>query len=163
MFKKILVPTDGSTLSEMAITKAIAFAKSINAQVYGFHASREYAVPVHGVDIYSAEEFREFSDRQARNYLAGIETKAKEAGVPCTTGFTVSFTPYSAIIDAAKDQNCDLIFMASHGRRGLSGLLLGSETQKVLTHCHIPVLVYRDEHTELSFREAMEEMNDFRT
>jgi nucleotide-binding universal stress UspA family protein len=163
MFKKILIPTDGSTLSELAITKAIAFAKSINATVHGFHASREYAVPVHGVDIYSAAEFREFSDRQARNYLAGIEAKAKEAGVPCKTGFTVSFTPYSVIIDAAKEHNCDLIFMASHGRRGLSGLLLGSETQKVLTHCNIPVLVYRDEHTQRSFREALEDMNDFRT
>jgi nucleotide-binding universal stress UspA family protein len=163
MFKKILVPTDGSTLSELAITKAIAFAKSINAAVYGFHASREYAMPVHGIDVYSAAEFREFSDKEARNYLAGIEAKAKDAGVPCTTGFTVSFTPYSAIIDAAKEHDCDLIFMASHGRRGLSGLLLGSETQKVLTHCNIPVLVYRDEHTARGLREALEEMNDFRS
>jgi nucleotide-binding universal stress UspA family protein len=163
MFKKILVPTDGSTLSDLAVTKAIAFAKSINAALYGFHASRDYAMPVHGVDLYSAEQFREFSDQEARSYLASIEAKAKEAGVPCATGFTVSFTPYRAIIDTATEQGCDLIFMASHGRRGLSGLLLGSETQKVLTHCNVPVLVFRDENTERSFRQALDEMNDFRT
>ena len=145
MFKKILVPSDGSTLSDLAITKAIAFAKSINATLHGFHASPEYALPIHGVDLSSAEKFREFADKEARIYLAGIEAKAKEAGVPCTTGFTVNFSPYRAIIDAAKVENCDLIFMASHGRRGLSGLLLGSETQKVLTHCNIPVLVFRNE------------------
>lgn len=163
MFKKILVPTDGSTLSDLAMAKAITFAKSINAAVYGFHAAPDYAIPVHGVDVYSSARFRDVADNEARNYLAGIEAKAKEAGVPCTTGFSVSVFPYRAIIDAAKEQNCDLIFMASHGRRGLSGLLLGSETQKVLTHCNIPVLVFRDENTELSFRKAMEERNDFRT
>ena len=164
MFKKILVPTDGSTLSDLAITKAIAFAKSINAVVYGFHAAPDYAMTIHGVDLHSSEKFRDLADDEARNYLAGIEAKAKEAGISCTTGFAVSASPYRAIIDAAKEQDCDLIFMASHGRRGLAGLLLGSETQKVLTHCHIPVLVFRDKSTERSIREAMEaEMNDFRT
>ena len=163
MFKKILVPTDGSTLSDLAVTQAIAFAKSINAAVYGLHASRDYAMPLHGVDMYSAEQFRDFSDQEVRNFLARIEAKAKEAGVPCTTGFTVSFSPYRAIIDAAKEQGCDLIFMASHGRRGLSGLLLGSETQKVLTHCNTPVLVFRDENTERSLRQTLEEINDFRS
>jgi nucleotide-binding universal stress UspA family protein len=163
MFKKILVPTDGSTLSDLAISKAIDFAKSINATVYGFHAAPDYAMPIHGVDVYSSSKFRDIADKEARNYLAGIEAKAKQAGVPCSTGFTVSLSPFRAIIDAAKEQNCDLIFMASHGRRGLAGLLLGSETQKVLTHCNIPVLIYRDEHTEHRWRQAMEEMNDFRT
>ena len=67
------------------------------------------------------------------------------------------------LIDAAKEQGCDLIFMASHCRRGMSGLLLGSETLKVLTHCNIPVLVFRDEISERSFRQALEETNDFRT
>ncbi len=163
MFKKILVPTDGSVLSNAAITEAIAFAKSINAAVHGFHAAPDYAVPIHGVDIYSAAKFRDLADKEAHNFLAGIEAKAKEAGVTCTTGFNVNVSPYRAIIDAAKEQDCDLIFMASHGRRGLSGLLLGSETQKVLTHCNIPVLVFRDENTEHSLRKAMEEINDFRT
>jgi nucleotide-binding universal stress UspA family protein len=163
MFKKILVPTDGSTLSDLAISNAISLAKSINAAVYGFHAAPEYAMPIHGIDVYSSPKFRDIADQEARNYLAGIEAKAKEAGVPCTTGFTVSISPYRAIIDAAKEQNCDLIFMASHGRRGLAGLLLGSETQKVLTHSHIPVLVFRDKYTDHGFREAMEQMSDFRT
>ena len=80
MFKKILVPTDGSTLSNLAITKAIAFAKSINAVVYGFHAAPDYAMTIHGVDLHSSEKFRGLADEEARNYLAGIEAKAKEAG-----------------------------------------------------------------------------------
>ena len=163
MFKKILVPTDGSTLSDLAVTKAIAFAKSINAAVYGFHASRDYAMPVHGVDIYSAEQFREFSEQEARHSCASIAGESVHAGVCRRTGCTVSFRHYRAIIDAANEQGCDLIFMASHGRRGLSGLLLGSETQKVLTHCNIPVLVFRDENSERRFRQALEETNDFRT
>ena len=163
MFKKILVPTDGSTLSDLVISKAIDFAKSINATIYGFHAAPDYAMPVHGVEVYSSAKYRDMAETEARNYLTEIESKAKEAGVLCTTGFTVSASPYLAIIDAAKEHNCDLIFMASHGRRGLAGLLLGSETQKVLTHCNIPVLVYRDEHSEHRWRKALEEMNDFRT
>jgi nucleotide-binding universal stress UspA family protein len=163
MFKKILVPTDGSVLSGVAVDKAIAFAKSINAAIYGFHALPDYAVPVHGVDVYSASKFRDFAEKDARGFLTEIEAKAKDGGVRCTTGFSVNFSPYRAIVDAAKEQDCDLIFMASHGRRGLSGLLLGSETQKVLTHCNIPVLVFRDESTERGLREAMDEMNDFRT
>lgn len=163
MFKKILVPTDGSRLSDFAIARAITFAKSINTAVYGFHAAPDYTIPIHGVDVYSDAKFQGFADKEARNYLAGIEAKAKEAGVPCTTGFTVSVYPHRAIIDAAKEQNCDLIFMASHGRRGLSVLLLGRETQKVLTHCKVRVLVFRDEFTERSFREAMEGRHEFRT
>jgi nucleotide-binding universal stress UspA family protein len=163
MFKKMLVPTDGSTLSELAIAKAIEFAKSLNAEVYGFHVAPDYALQIHGVDVSSSSRFREFADNEARNYLAVVQAKAKEAGVHCTTDFEVNSSPYRAIIDTAKKQNCDVIFMASHGRRGLSGLLLGSETQKVLTHCSIPVLVFRDESTHHSFREAMEQENDFRT
>lgn len=163
MFKKILVPTDGSTLSDLASTKAIAFAKLINAAVHGFHAAPDYT-PTYGVELYSSEQFRGFADDEARNYLTAIEAKAKDAGISCTTGFSVTASPYRAIINAATEQGCDLIFMASHGRRGLAGLLLGSETQKVLTHCHIPVLVFRDQSTERSIGDAMEaEANSFRT
>lgn len=97
MFKKILVPTDGSRLSDFAIAKAITFAKSINAAVYGFHAAPDYTIPIHGVDVYSDAKFQGFADKEARNYLAGIEAKANEAGVPCTTGFTVSVYPHRAI------------------------------------------------------------------
>ena len=163
MFKKILVPTDGSKLSDFAIGQAVSFAKSINAAVYGFHAVPDYT-PTYGVELYSSEQFRGFADDEARKYLYVIESKAKEAGISCTTGFSVTASPYRAIINAATEQGCDLIFMASHGRRGLAGLLLGSETQKVLTHCHIPVLVFRDQSTERSIGEAMEaEVNSFRT
>ena len=163
MFKKILVPSDGSELSDLAIGQAVSFAKSINAAVYGFHAAPDYT-PIYGVELYSSEKFRGLADDEACKYLAVIESKAKEAGVSCTTGFSVTGSPYRAIINAATEQGCDLIFMASHGRRGLAGLLLGSETQKVLTHCRIPVLVFRDKSTERSIGEAMEaEGNSFRT
>jgi nucleotide-binding universal stress UspA family protein len=163
MFKKILVPTDGSTLSQLAIDHAIKFAKVINASIFGFHAAPEYATAIHGVDVYSSEKFREFAEKEARDYLAGMEKKAKDAGVPCKTEVSVNVSPYRAIIEAAKEHNCDLIFMASHGRRGLSGFLLGSETRKVLTHCDVPVLVYRDAISKAGLREALEELDDFRT
>ena len=89
------------------------------------------------------EKFAEIADRQAQEILANASAVAKEAGVPSANTDSVSDLPYQAIIDAANNAGCDLIFMASHGRRGFSGLLLGSETQKVLTHSTIPVLVYR--------------------
>jgi nucleotide-binding universal stress UspA family protein len=158
MFKRILVATDGSKLSETAISKAVEFAKAVNASVYGFHASYEFAAAVHGVDV-SSHDFREVADREARKYLASIEAKAREADVHCDTGFEVNNSPYRAIIKAADDQRCDLIFMASHGRRGVSAWLLGSETQKVLTHSKIPVLVYRDSETH---SDALESVNAFR-
>jgi nucleotide-binding universal stress UspA family protein len=84
------------------------------------------------------------TEAEARTFLGVIEEKAKAAGVRCETFHTIDSSPYRAIIAAAEKHGCDLVFMASHGRRGLSALLLGSETQKVLTHSKIPVLVYRE-------------------
>ena len=83
------------------------------------------------------------ADQQAAEYVGEVEQWCKEAGVACASTTSTSDVPYEAIIDAAEKSGCDLIFMASHGRRGISGLLLGSETNKVLTHSKIPVLVYR--------------------
>jgi nucleotide-binding universal stress UspA family protein len=95
------------------------------------------------IDPTTPEKFAEMADKQAQEILAAAQKQATAAGVSCAVAAATSDMPYEAIINAATSNGCDLIFMASHGRRGLSGLLLGSETQKVLTHSKVPVLVYR--------------------
>ena len=147
MFKHILVPTDGSQLSLETVKRAVTFAREAGAKITFFFAKPDYPVAFYGegalIDPTTPEKFAEVADRQAQEILANASAVAKEAGVPSANTDSVSDLPYQAIIDAANNAGCDLIFMASHGRRGFSGLLLGSETQKVLTHSTIPVLVYR--------------------
>ncbi|MDP3514094.1 MAG: universal stress protein [Sulfuritalea sp.] len=147
MFKHILVPSDGSQLSSDTATRAIAFAKETGAKVTFFFAKPDYPVAFYGegalIDPTTPDKFAEMAEQQAKEILAGHEAAAKAEGVSCASISSVSDIPYEAIIAAAEDAGADLIFMASHGRRGISGLLLGSETQKVLTHSKIPVLVYR--------------------
>ncbi|MCF8149821.1 MAG: universal stress protein [Burkholderiaceae bacterium] len=147
MFKHILVPTDGSQLSAETVKRAIAFAKETGAKVTFFFAKPDYPVAFYGegalIDPTTPDKFAEMADQQAKEILGTHEAAAKAAGVASDTISSVSDIPYEAIIAAAEESGADLIFMASHGRRGLSGLLLGSETQKVLTHSKIPVLVYR--------------------
>lgn len=147
MFKHILVPSDGSQLSSDTVARAISFAKESGAKVTFFFAKPDYPVAFYGegalIDPTTPEKFGEMADQQAREILAGHEAAARAEGVPCASLSSVSDVPYEAIIAAAEEAGADLIFMASHGRRGFSGLLLGSETQKVLTHSKIPVLVYR--------------------
>ncbi len=147
MFKHILVPTDGSELSAEAVKRAVAFAKEAGARITFFFAKPDYPVAFYGegalIDPTTPEKFAEMADKQATDVLAACKAAAAEAGVPCDSISQTSDIPYEAIIDAASSAGCDLIFMASHGRRGISGLLLGSETQKVLTHSKVPVLVFR--------------------
>jgi nucleotide-binding universal stress UspA family protein len=147
MFKCILIPTDGSELSRMAANAGIKFAKEIKAKVVAFYATEKYPIFIFGevvpTDVVSPKDFRQQADNRAKDLLAYVEAAAKNAGVECSTEFIESAQPYEAIIKVAKSNGCDLIFMASHGRRGLSALLLGSETNKVLTHSKVPVLVYR--------------------
>ncbi|MBI5921601.1 MAG: universal stress protein [Betaproteobacteria bacterium] len=147
MFKHILVPTDGSALSNDAIKRAIAFAKEANAKITFFYAKPDYPVAFYGegalIDPSTPEKFAQMADKQAQEILAAAAEEANAAGVGNASISSVSDVPYEAIIEAANTAACDLIFMASHGRRGFSGLLLGSETQKVLTHSKVPVLVYR--------------------
>jgi nucleotide-binding universal stress UspA family protein len=147
MFKHILVPTDGSRLSVKTVKQAVKLAKSLGARVTGFYATPEYDSTYYS-DGYilrapSAKAHAEATEKQARKCLSTIEVEAGVEKVPCEIMHVVSDSPYEAIIDAAKKKKCDLIFMASHGRRGLSGLVLGSETHKVLIHSKIPVLVCR--------------------
>ncbi len=147
MFKHILVPTDGSPLSSDTVKRAIAFARETGARVTFFFAKPDYPVAFYGegalIDPTTPDKFAEMADKQALEILAAHEASAKAEGVASASLSSVSDIPYEAIIAAAETSGADLIFMASHGRRGISGLLLGSETQKVLTHSKIPVLVYR--------------------
>jgi nucleotide-binding universal stress UspA family protein len=147
MFKHILVPTDGSPLSSDTVKRAITFAKETSAKITFFFAKPDYPVAFYGegalIDPTTPDKFAEMAEQQAREILASHESAAKAEGVACDSMSSVSDIPYEAIIAAAETAGADLIFMASHGRRGFSGLLLGSETQKVLTHSKIPVLVYR--------------------
>jgi nucleotide-binding universal stress UspA family protein len=148
MFKHILLPTDGSKLSEAAIQQGIRFAKSIGAQVTGL-----CVMPLQQTFFYETEipgdlvlELATQPSRElAETYLTAIEKGAKEAGVACDVVYEKNDNPYEAIIRVAEQKGCDLIMMASHGRRGVGALLIGSETQKVLTHSKIPVLVHRME------------------
>lgn len=147
MFKHILVPTDGSELSLQTARRAVTFAREAGARVTAFFAKPEYPVAYFGegalIDPTTPEQFAQLSDAQARQFLGEVQTMCSEAGVSCDTASEISDVPYEAIIAAAEKAGCDLIFMASHGRRGFAGFLLGSETNKVLTHSKIPVLVYR--------------------
>lgn len=147
MFKHILVPTDGSELSSGAVNRVITFAREAGARITFFFAKPHYPVAFYGegalIDPTTPAQFAEMADRQATEILSQCDALAKSAGVEANSHSIVSDVPYEAIIETANRCGCDLIFMASHGRRGLSGLLLGSETQKVLTHSKIPVLVYR--------------------
>jgi nucleotide-binding universal stress UspA family protein len=147
MFKHILVPSDGSQLSSDTVSRAIAFARETGAKLTFFFAKPDFPVAFYGegalIDPTTPDKFAEMADQQAQEILAKHQAAATAAGVESTGVSAVSDIPYEAIIAAAEDAGADLIFMASHGRRGISGLLLGSETQKVLTHSKIPVLVYR--------------------
>ena len=145
MFRHILLPTDGSPMSEAAMRKGIHLAQTINARVTGVCVVLEMGH--FGFDSDIGVEFKKevaaAIQSEVRKALHAIETAAAGAGVPCETVQKKSDQTYQAIIQTAKERQCDLIVMASHGRKGLEGLLLGSETQKVLTHSRIPVLVVR--------------------
>ncbi|MDR2188390.1 MAG: universal stress protein [Azonexus sp.] len=147
MFKHILVPTDGSELSQAAARRAVIFAKESGARVTAFFAKPEYPIAYFGegalIDPTTPEKFADMAAQQANEYLGAIKALCAENGVECNIATATSDVPYEAIIEAANQSGCDLIFMASHGRRGISGFLLGSETNKVLTHSKVPVLVYR--------------------
>lgn len=145
MFKHLLVPTDGSTLSEAAIQMTVTLAAENRAKVTGLHVTPEFHVLAYGTEMIADNEDRiiQAARQRADDYLEVIKKAAAQAGVECDTVATSRAHPYEAIISVAAQQNCDLIVMASHGRSGMRAFLLGSETQKVLTHSQIPVLVVR--------------------
>ncbi|MEG0821044.1 MAG: universal stress protein [Burkholderiaceae bacterium] len=144
MFKRILVPTDGSELSIKAIEGAIALAKPLGATIVALTVSEPYSYS--NLSEYRPESIDDYDLRMKRvadERLEQVTAATGAAGVPVEAVQVKSFSPFEAIIAAASERQCDVIFMASHGRKGLAAVLLGSETQKVLTHSAIPVMVYR--------------------
>lgn len=147
MFKHILIPTDGSDLSKKAIKQGIAFAKKIKARITTLHVVPEFRVIADesfvSLTPAAKRRFEEESRQKAEKMLGAVVKQAKAQGVRCTAVAEANDLPYQQIIATAKSKKCDLIMMASHGRRGIASVLLGSETAKVLTHSTIPVLVVR--------------------
>ena len=145
MFKKILLPTDGSELSERAVLAGVSFAKELGAEVVGLTVLPEFHVFTYKTEMIedTEDEFKTAAQQQATRNLSFISDASRSANVPCVTVQDSSDNPWEVILRVSKERQCDLIVMASHGRSGMSGLLLGSETQKVLMRTEIPVLVYR--------------------
>jgi nucleotide-binding universal stress UspA family protein len=141
MYQHILLPTDGSELSETAIKSGVQLAKALGARVSGVHVIVESHVA--GGLGESIVPLRELAKQAATDYLRVISEAAARAGVSHECFSVTGDAVWEEILQAAKTRQCDLIFMASHGRRGLAGLLLGSQTVHVLTHSKIPVLVCR--------------------
>lgn len=144
MFKRILVPTDGSDITQKAVDAAVALAKSVGAQLYTISVKEPFPYSaISEMQPTPPQEFFDAQERIASKRVAEVVAAAKAAGLECKAHTIEALHPWEAIIDHAKQQECDLLVMASHGRRGVTALLLGSETQKVLTHSTVPVLVVR--------------------
>jgi len=148
MFKKILIPTDGSALSAQSANAGITFARSISAEIVALYVTQPYAATM-GYDGMSAayaftdEDYEKANAEQAQKHLKAVVDRADTAGVPSSAHAVSNFNIADGIVQAAIDYHCDMIFMGSHGRSGFSRLLLGSVTTKVLALTHNPVLVYR--------------------
>ena len=145
MYKHILLPTDGSDLSKRAVKHGIALAKAVGAKVTGLTVMPPFHVFAIDTEMLTdtSKSYETRIKKVAAKYLAPVKDAAGQAEVECEILEVENEHPYRAIIDAAKNRGCDAIVMASHGRRGLSAVVLGSETVKVLTHSSIPVVVYR--------------------
>jgi nucleotide-binding universal stress UspA family protein len=144
MYRRILIATDGSRLSRKAAEEGIALARSLDASVVGFHARMPVTLPYKplvALPRKTSERMEKPGIAAARRYLATIETLAQQAGVAFKGVDVVGPYPADSIVKVAKKEKCDLIVMASRGRRGLARLVLGSETNHVLVHSRIPVLV----------------------
>ena len=145
MYRHILIPTDGSELAEHGVTNGLALAKSLGAKVTVIIVEESFSV----LELAEPGAFQELAKlteqikKHAASVLDRVANAAKQAGVSCDTIQVADAQPHQAIIATAADRGCDLIVMTSHGRSGLSALVLGSVTNKVLTHTKTPVLVYR--------------------
>lgn len=147
MFKTILVPTDGSPLADKAINAAIEFAQTSGGKIIGLSVAEPYPYTpmTDGSVAVDANTYEDKMREMAQLHVQKIANAAQAANVPCETCVRQSFRPYEEIVSVATSNKCDIIFMASHGRTGLSKLFVGSETQKVLAHTSIPVLVFRQD------------------
>ena len=148
MFKHILVSTGGSKLSGKAVRTAVRLAGATRARVTGVYVVPPYLPPMYGEGMMyapamSPAKYRDSVKRAGQKALAAVEIEAQTSGVAYGGALLTAQNPWEGIVRTAKAKKCDLVVMASHGRRGLAGLLLGSETTKVLTHSKVPVLVCR--------------------
>lgn len=158
MYKRILIPTDGSPLSESTAMEGIQFAQQIAADVMGVFVAPEYQHSIHDDNPPShrptSEGYSLSMQKSGEVYLAVLRRAAEKAGVTYSGITKTSDHTAQTIVDTAEEYQCDLIFMGSHGRSGLGKLLLGSVTSKVLALCDIPVFVYRLKHSEQAGRPA---------
>jgi nucleotide-binding universal stress UspA family protein len=147
MYQHLLVPTDGSKLSDKAVKHAISLAGALQARITAFYVAPPYPVPYYPegvvVETMSNKDYQKAVAEQATRILSRVEKLAAAQQIACASGHVIADAPWEAILAAARKYRCDAIVMASHGRRGLAGLILGSETQKVLTHSKLPVVVVR--------------------
>lgn len=147
MFKHILIPTDGSAVADKAVRAGLAMAARLGAKVTGYSSVQPIQTQFYGDGyVFEASMVKRFEREAvaaAERRLEKVSARAKAAGVPFSMLVTTSVTAYEGIVEAARKRKCDAIFMASHGRTGIAGMVLGSVTHKVLTHTKLPVLVYR--------------------
>ena len=150
MFKHLLIPTDGTKLSEAAVRAGVLLAREQGAKVTSLYVMPDYRAIIYGADAlltYNSAEFERSANSDADAALQFVDQIARPEGVPCNFVRVTHASVYQAIVKQAQELQCDLICMASHGRKGIGGILLGSETQRVLTHSHVPVLVHRPAST----------------
>ena len=144
MFKRILVPTDGSDITKKAVDTTIGLAKALNARLYTISVKEPFPYSaISEMQPTPPQEFFDAQERIASKRVQAVREACEAASVPCEAHTIEALHPWEAIIEHAQRMECDLLVMASHGRRGVSALLLGSETQKVLTHTKVPVLIVR--------------------
>jgi nucleotide-binding universal stress UspA family protein len=145
MYKHILVPTDGSELATKGVTHGLALAKATGARVTALTVTAPFHVFALDPEVVTdtPDSYARHAKESANRILTTVTKAAKAMDVAYNAVHLEHEHPYEAIIKTAKSNNCDLIVMASHGRHGVSAIVLGSETVKVLTHAKIPVLVYR--------------------
>jgi len=148
MFSRILFPTDGSEISRRASQAAIELARKLGVGVVAFHSIPPFSIPISDgmygyVPSYTEDEYFKACNDAAAQIMKEVEADAKKARVAFSSSVVTAPAPWQAIIQAAADNDCDLIVMASHGRKGVAGVLLGSEATKVPTHSKVPVLVCR--------------------
>jgi len=143
MFRRILIPTDGSVHSERAVISGVGLARALKAQVLGFHVAPPFSSLSYLVEVMGGQQqiYEKEVAARAERYLEDIRHIAESADVPCECEYRVEHHPYQAIVDIARDRDCDLIVMGSRGRQGIGRLLLGSVTHRVLLHTDRPVMV----------------------
>ena len=144
MYSRILVPTDGSEITRKAVDTAVSLARRLDAQLFAVAVKEPFPYSaISEVQPIAPQEFYEAQEKVASARVTAVVEAARAQLVACTGHTVESIHPWEAILQIAKDKGCDLIVMASHGRRGVAALLLGSETQRVLLHSPVPVLIVK--------------------